>query len=114
LRLAAEAIDTLIRFPWPGNVHELENAIERTAILAQYDSIAADDLPPHIVAGTPLETAPAIPQALTLAEAKRLHILQTLRRFGWIHSGAAETLAIGRTSLWRKLKAYELEDCAAS
>jgi DNA-binding NtrC family response regulator len=44
-----------------------------------------------------------------LAEAEKLHILQTLERFGWNHSRAAEALAIGRTSLWRKLKEYQIE-----
>jgi two-component system response regulator HydG len=109
LRLSAEAVDKLLRYPWPGNVRELENAMERTAILAQSDGIAPEDLPPHIFAGTPLGGAPSLPQALTLAEAEKLHILQTLERVGWSHSRAAEALAIGRTSLWRKLKEYELE-----
>jgi Nif-specific regulatory protein len=108
LRLSAEAVDNLLRYPWPGNVRELENAMERTAILAQNDIIAPDDLPPHIVAGTPLGLAPSLPQARTLAEAERLHILQTLERFGWSHSRAAEALAIGRTSLWRKLTEYRI------
>jgi two-component system, NtrC family, response regulator HydG len=107
--LAAEAVDKLLRYPWPGNVRELENAMERTAILAQNDIIAPDDLPPHIVADTPWGAPPSLPQALTLAEAEKLHILQTLERFGWNHSRAAEALAIGRTSLWRKLKEYQLE-----
>jgi DNA-binding NtrC family response regulator len=110
LRLSAEAIATLLRYPWPGNVRELENAMERAAILAQHDSISADDLPSHMVAGTPLGAAPSLPQAMTLAEAEKLHILQILERFGWNHSRAAEALAIGRTSLWRKLKEYQIED----
>ncbi len=110
LRLSAEAIDKLLRYPWPGNVRELENAMERTAILAHNDTIAADDLPPHISMGTPLGAAPSLPQPLTLAEVEKLHILQTLERFGWNHSRAAEVLGIGRTSLWRKLKEYQIED----
>jgi two-component system response regulator HydG len=110
LRFSAQAIDRLLRYPWPGNVRELENAMERTAILAENDVIAVDDLPPHIVAGTPLGAAPALPQPLTLAEAEKLHILQTLERYGWNHSRAAEALGIGRTSLWRKLKEYPLEE----
>jgi two-component system response regulator HydG len=109
LHLSAEAVDKLLRYPWPGNVRELENTMERTAILAQSDSIAPEDLPPHILAGTPLGGVPSLPQALTLAEAEKLHILQTLERFGWSHSRAAEALAIGRTSLWRKLKEYQIE-----
>ncbi len=110
LRFSAEAVDKLLRYPWPGKVRELENTMERTAILAQNDVIAPNDLPPHIVAGTPLGAPPSLPQALTLAEAERLHIMQTLERCGWNHSRAAEALGIGRTSLWRKLKEYQLEE----
>ena len=44
-----------------------------------------------------------------LADAERVHILQTLERFGRNHSGAAEALGIGRTTLWRKLKEYGIE-----
>jgi two-component system, NtrC family, response regulator len=90
-------------------VRELENAMERTAILAPQDIIAADDLPLHIVAGTPLGAAPTLPQALTLAEAEPLHILRIIERFGWNHSRTAEALAIGRISLWRKRKEYQIE-----
>src|SRR5918996_2360590 len=46
LRLSAAAVERLLRYPWPGNVRELENAMERTAILAQREIIAPDELPP--------------------------------------------------------------------
>jgi two-component system, NtrC family, response regulator HydG len=110
LRLSAAAVDTLLRYPWPGNVRELENAMERTAILARNDAIGPDDLPPHIAAGAPLGPAPVLPREQTLAEVEKAHILQTLERCGWNHSRAAEALNIGRTSLWRKLKEYHLEE----
>jgi sigma-54 dependent transcriptional regulator, acetoin dehydrogenase operon transcriptional activator AcoR len=47
--------------------------------------------------------------AVRLAEVEKAHILQTLERCGWNHSRAAEALGIGRTTLWRKLKEYEIE-----
>jgi DNA-binding NtrC family response regulator len=53
--------------------------------------------------------SPALPQQTTLADAERVHILQTLERFGRNHSGAAEALGIGRTMLWRKLKEYGID-----
>jgi two-component system response regulator HydG len=109
LRLSADALDRLLAYPWPGNVRELENAMERTAILSRGDTVGRDDLPPHVAAGTGLGLAPALPPQHTLAELDRLHILQTLERFGWNHSRAAEALGIGRTTLWRKLKEYGLE-----
>jgi two-component system response regulator HydG len=110
LRLTAAAEERLLRYPWPGNVRELENAMERTTILARHDAVGPDELPPHIAAGTPLGAAPILPQEQTLAEVERSHILQTLERYGWNHSRTAEALGIGRTSLWRKLKEYQIEE----
>jgi DNA-binding NtrC family response regulator len=110
LRLAATAMERLLRYPWPGNVRELENAMERTAILARNDPIGPDELPPHIAAGAPLGPAPVLPGEQTLAEVEKNHILQTLERCGWNHSRAAEALDIGRTSLWRKLRDYQIEE----
>ncbi|PYN98147.1 MAG: hypothetical protein DMD91_15955 [Candidatus Rokuibacteriota bacterium] len=109
LRLSAEAVERLLRYPWPGNVRELENAIERAAILARGATVSPDDLPPHVAAGLELGPSQALPRQITLAEAQRIHILQTLERFGGNHSSAAEALGIGRTTLWRKLKEYGIE-----
>src|SRR5262245_28685415 len=109
LRLSAGAMERLLRYPWPGNVRELENAMERTAILARDEMLEPEDLPPHVAAGLQLGQAPLLPRQTTLAEAERTHILQTLERFGRNHSGAAEALGIGRTTLWRKLKEYGID-----
>jgi transcriptional regulator with PAS, ATPase and Fis domain len=109
LSLSPAALERLLRYPWPGNVRELENAIERAAILARAAAVDPDDLPPHVSAGLQLGPSPALPRQITLAEAERVHILQTLERFGRNHSGAAEALGIGRTTLWRKLKEYEID-----
>ena len=109
LRLSPEALERLLRYPWPGNVRELENAIERAAILARGDAVEPDDLPPHVTAGIQLGPSPALPRQISLADAERAHILQTLERFGRNHSGAAEALGIGRTTLWRKLKEYGID-----
>jgi len=109
LRLSPEAVERLLRYPWPGNVRELENAIERAAILARREEITPEDLPPHVSAALQLGPSPALPRQVTLAEAEREHILQTIERFGRNHSGAAEALGIGRTTLWRKLKEYGID-----
>ena len=109
LRLSPDALERLLRYPWPGNVRELENAMERAAILTRTGSVEPDDLPPHVSAGLQLGPSPALPKQITLADAERDHILQTLERFGGNHSGAAEALGIGRTTLWRKLKEYGID-----
>jgi DNA-binding NtrC family response regulator len=108
-RLSPAALERLLRYPWPGNVRELENAIERAAILARSEIVEPDDLPPHVSAGLQLGPSPALPLQISLADAERGHILQTLERFGRNHTGAAEALGIGRTTLWRKLKEYGIE-----
>jgi two-component system response regulator HydG len=110
LRLTAPAVERLLSYAWPGNVRELENAMERTAILARNDQVGPNELPPHIVSGAPPTPTPVLPQEQTLAEVEKSHILQTLERCGWNHSRAAEVLGIGRTSLWRKLKEYHMEE----
>ena len=109
LRLAPETVERLLRYAWPGNVRELENAIERAAILARGDVVEPTDLPPHVSAGLHLGPSPQLPRQTTLADAERVHILQTLERFGRNHSSAAEALGIGRTTLWRKLKEYGID-----
>jgi DNA-binding NtrC family response regulator len=109
LRLSPATVERLLRYPWPGNVRELENAIERAAILARRDSVEPEDLPPHVSAGLLLGPSPQLPRQTTLAETERVHILQTLERFGRNHSSAAEALGIGRTTLWRKLKEYGID-----
>jgi DNA-binding NtrC family response regulator len=109
LRLAPETVERLLRYPWPGNVRELENAMERAVILARGSAVTPEDLPPHVAAGLNLGPSPALPRQTTLAEAERDLILQTLERFGRNHSAAAEALGIGRTTLWRKLKEYEID-----
>jgi DNA-binding NtrC family response regulator len=56
-----------------------------------------------------LGPSPGLSRQVTLADAERNHILQTLERFGRNHSSAAGALGIGRTTLWRKLKEYGID-----
>ena len=109
LRLSPATMECLLRYPWPGNVRELENAMERAAILAQADTIEPGDLPPHVTASLTLGPAPRLGPPQTLAETERILIMQTLERSSWNHSRAAESLGIGRTTLWRKLKEYGID-----
>jgi DNA-binding NtrC family response regulator len=80
-----------------------------SSILATGETIAPDDLPPHIASGAGLGPVPALPAQRNLAEVEKAHIIQTLERCGWNHSRAADALGIGRTTLWCKLKEYGLD-----
>jgi DNA-binding NtrC family response regulator len=109
LRLGADALDRLLAYAWPGNIRELENAMERAAILTRGDVVGPEDLPPHVAARLDLGVPPAPQRQMSLADAERVCIIQTLERCGWNHSRAADALGIGRTTLWRKCKEYGIE-----
>jgi formate hydrogenlyase transcriptional activator len=99
----AEAMDALVRYPWPGNIRELENVIERAVILSPGPALRLNlgDLE----TAAPAEVHPAA--AVTLADAERDHILGVLRETGWVlggPNGAAARLAMKRTTLQSKMK----------
>jgi DNA-binding NtrC family response regulator len=109
--ISHEAMQQLLHHAWPGNVRELENVLERAVVLAQETTIKAADL--HLEElQTPLlfetENAIMLPATATLAQAEREMILQTLRRCHGNRQAASRQLDIGVSTLYRKLKEYQL------
>jgi transcriptional regulator with PAS, ATPase and Fis domain len=106
--LSSEVLDLLHGYSWPGNIRELQNAIERAVILAEgQPRIEVGDLPPEIRGVRPV-AAPTADEILTLAEVERRHIVATLERLGGNRKATAVTLGIGENTLWRRLKSYGL------
>ena len=125
-------IEALRRYPMPGNVRELANIVERAVVLASGDVINVEDLPPfvtdreaggsllmpHVRAGLSVENAidsPDTPWIPTpLAEAmkgpERRIILKALRANDWNRQQTADDLDINRTTLYKKMKAYDLDE----
>ena len=104
VRLDGEAMERLVAHAWPGNIRELEHAMERMVILCEGDTITADDLPPLLASGVGSELA--APNGGSLADTEKAHIREMLERHGWNYSRTADALGISRTTLWRKLKEY--------
>jgi len=110
--LSADVLDVLYRYPWPGNIRELENAIERAVVLAEgQPQIEVDDLPPEVRGQAPPAPSPRSlddrdAPVLTLDEVERRHILETLERFGGHRRKTAKALGIGENTLWRRLKKW--------
>jgi two-component system response regulator FlrC len=104
LRLRADARAALSAAAWPGNVRELANVLERSAILAESDEIAADDLALLAALGeiTPGPTA----QPATMSELERDAIQRALAETGGNRRLAAARLGIGLRTLYEKLKRY--------
>jgi len=104
LRLDATCLDYLLSYPWPGNVREMENAIEHAAVLSRGETILPEHLPPNIVHAEMNYSGPGKPVARTLAEAELDHIRAVLDFTRGNRTRAAKILAISPTTLWRKLK----------
>ncbi|MBI3072816.1 MAG: sigma-54-dependent Fis family transcriptional regulator [Deltaproteobacteria bacterium] len=104
-------LERLEQYPWPGNVREIKNLIERLVIMSN-ETIVPSDLPDYIKA-TPI----AAPDVSTFAgqslkdfkdRMERDYILHTLRDVGWNISRAASVLGIERTNLHKKIRAHNI------
>ncbi|GIX06327.1 MAG: acetoacetate metabolism regulatory protein AtoC [Candidatus Poribacteria bacterium] len=106
--LSEEARALLLSYDYPGNVRELENAIERAVILSQGNLIRPLDLPPAIA--QPRRRTRAAPSGDTLPDAveslEREMILQALLEAGGVQTRAAEKLGITERNLRYKMKKY--------
>ena len=111
-RFTARAQLCLMRYGYPGNVRELENAIERAVTLSEHGEITHLDLPPTFRESTLplLETGSAFPysESMTLAQLEAEHIRRVLTHVAGSTTKAAKTLGISRSTLWRKMREYSL------
>ena len=98
-------------YPWPGNVRQLENAVERAFSLAYgREVIVPQDLPAEVQAGKSIlipwlagkAQGDSLPEILTAFEQQML--LQALERSNWVKTRAAAILKIKRTTLIEKMK----------
>lgn len=103
--ISDDALRRLMAYDWPGNVRELENAIESAVALSSESVLTADDLA-SVPNGALVPNAPNSKELVPLEEIERLAILNTLRETGGDKLAAARLLGIGKTTLYRKLKAY--------
>jgi DNA-binding NtrC family response regulator len=100
-RVSPAAMDLLQQQSWPGNIRELENAVERAMVVAQEPEIREQDFAFKSHNGNSPNGAPK-----SLEEMEKTHILRVLEQCAWNQTRAAETLAIDRVTLHHKLKKY--------
>jgi transcriptional regulator with GAF, ATPase, and Fis domain len=99
-----ETMAALRSYPWPGNIRELQNLIERAVILSN-EGVLSNPLLTVLTTGTKEVTLS--PQPTTLRDSERTLILHTLERVGWLvggANGAAAKLGLKRTTLINKMK----------
>ncbi len=103
-----EVMTRLMSYNWPGNVRELENCIQRALALGAGPLIQVKDLPSNLL--YPGGEALRAGELATLEELERRAIIQALEVAGGDRLRAAKLLGIGKTTIYRKLKAYGLEN----
>src|SRR5690349_17349424 len=108
--IGAEVMDVFMSHTWPGNIRELRNVLERSAIMCEKDLITRQHLPPDF-GHAPAVGAPGLgglrfPVGTTVDDAERELILQTLNATGNNKTRAADLLGISLKTLHNKLKEY--------
>ncbi|MDC3961805.1 sigma-54-dependent transcriptional regulator [Polyangium jinanense] len=111
--LSPEARRLLLEYGWPGNVRELENTIERAMVLAEKDSIEADDLPERIrEARDPIQlhlTSGELSIKKTARVIEEILIRRALQKTKGNRTRAAEVLEISHRALLYKIKDYRID-----
>jgi formate hydrogenlyase transcriptional activator len=96
--ISRNAMETLMSYPWPGNIRELQNVIERAVILSKNDVLQLPALPVRMLVRA---------EPVTLEEAERVHIMKALEASDWVvggKRGAATRLGLKRTTLIDKMR----------
>ena len=106
--VSKDAMDALIAYHWPGNIRELENAIEHATALAIGKSLSPYDLPAAVIKKERQNGRTHNYGKMSLRELEKNYILETLDEFEWDYEFVCKQLGIGRTTLWRKLKEYKI------
>ena len=102
-----DAMEYLQRLPYPGNIRELKNLVERTLLVSGKDTLDADDFKAHYIQPAETTTSPNL-SGLTLEEVERQHILQALEQYDNNLTQVATALGLSRPALYRRLEKHNI------
>jgi transcriptional regulator with PAS, ATPase and Fis domain len=113
VKISSAALQSLIGYTWPGNIRELQNTIERAAVMAENGIIQSHHIPPQILGGVVEQVVSELPATATiddrLQEIEKKMIIDALIRADGIQVRAAQMLGIKERSLWHRIKKYDLD-----
>jgi len=105
-----DALETLTRYSWPGNIRELRNVVERMVVLARGSKLTLRDVPVEVKEDGPDKPTGALKNATSMQQAEKQMIKQALLDQKGNRTRAAEQLGISRRTLHRKLHEFDLMD----
>jgi two-component system, NtrC family, response regulator AtoC len=97
-----DAMEALITYPWPGNIRELQNTLERAVVVSETDDIRLEDLPAVVTSSLAGSRHPL--HDWNLRKVEKEHILKVLNLTSGNKKRAAALLGLDASTLWRKLK----------
>jgi DNA-binding NtrC family response regulator len=109
--MSTKALGVLMRHDWPGNIRELENVVLSMAIMATGNRVTEEALPAELIEDDGAQSHSldfVSPQSLEEIEA--YFIRKTLREQNGDRTLAAEILGIDKSTLWRKMKRYKIQE----
>jgi PAS domain S-box-containing protein len=108
-KISEEAMEILLNHDYPGNVRELENILEHALIICQGKTIEKRHLPPSLATHTECSVSPSVGSSEKPSSKDEMSLLvEVLQKNDWNRQAAAAELKIDRTTLWRKMKKYNL------
>jgi DNA-binding NtrC family response regulator len=102
------ALKLLLDYDWPGNIRELEHAVEHAEIVAKGENLQAEDWPEALRVQKQI-TMHSIAPLYSLEQVEKIYIEQVLKHSNYNQNQATAVLGIDRKSLWRKIKKYSIE-----
>jgi len=115
---SADALQAMANYPWPGNIRELQNCVERATIVASSNTIEENDLPAYLFGARPVDNSAGafladgvgFPEDLdaALANVEKSYILAALQETNGVQAAAAQLIGISERSLWYRLKKLEI------
>lgn len=107
--ISQEVKNIFMEHSWPGNIRELENAIEGAVIMAKTNVINAWDIP-NVAKFKASEASDGKPLKKSLEQPERELIISVLKQYDWNRNKAAAALGINRTTLYNKMQKYKIAE----